>query len=56
MEAVTGQVELKSKDTSAIERFVKDHLPLLEDHGIAIRRTGNGCYVAEFYSTKEPTT
>jgi hypothetical protein len=54
MEAVTGSVELKSKDTSAIEQFVKEKLGALDGHEIVIRRTNSGWYVATIYSAKEP--
>lgn len=53
MEAVTGQCELKTGDTREVERFVKDHLAMLEGHEITIRKTNDG-YLAEFYSM-EPT-
>jgi hypothetical protein len=55
MEAVTGAVELRSKDAREIERFVRGHLESLEDHALAIRLGSDGQYIAEFYSTKEPT-
>jgi len=56
METVTGQREIRSKDMVEIERFVRGQLESLEDHAIAIRLGIDGYYLAEFCSTKEPTS
>jgi putative lipoic acid-binding regulatory protein len=55
METVTGQAQLRTKSVIEVERFVQEHLAELEDHEISIRHTSTGDYLAEFYSTKEPT-
>jgi hypothetical protein len=55
VETVTGHSELRTEDSREIERFVSEHLDLLEDHEISIRKTPSG-YLAEFYRANEPTT
>lgn len=55
MEAVTGVVEIRTKDASEIERFIRGHIESLDDHELTIRRSQNGDYLAGFYSTNEPT-
>lgn len=56
MEAVTGAVELKTKDAGEIERFLRGHMESLENHALTIRLNREGYYLAELYSTEEPTT
>jgi hypothetical protein len=56
MEAVTGAVEIRTKELSEIERFVRGHLESLENHELTIRLSLNGDYLAGFYRTNEPST
>jgi len=54
MKAVTGAVELRSKDKREIERFVGKHLESLEDHALTIRLGKDAYYIVEFFSSDEP--
>ena len=54
MEAVTGQVELRTKSKDEVEQFVRQHLEVLRDAEITIRQSESGDYVLQFYDTNEP--
>ena len=56
MQAVTGAVELRTRDAGEIERFTREHLESLDSHVLTIRIGKDGDYIAEFYSTDEPTS